>query len=147
MTFKQKRKLVAVALVGLLVIALAIAWGQRVPIAKSVIDDTLKEKGVSARYEIKRIGTKLQRIENIVIGDPANPDLTAEWAEVDTALRLFGAEVKAVRAGGVRLRGKLVDGVLNLGGHRLDRRTDDAGDCVRGRQRDTERKGQSGDQL
>jgi translocation and assembly module TamB len=115
MTFKRKRLWVALALVGLPLIALGIAWGQRVPIAQSLIDDTLKEKGVKARYEIKRIGTKLQRIEKIVIGDPANPDLTADWAEVDTSLRLFGADVKAVRAGGVRLRGTLVDGVLSLG--------------------------------
>jgi translocation and assembly module TamB len=115
MVSKRKRVWVATALIGLPLIALGIAWVQRVPIAQSVIDDTLKKKGVTAQYEIEKIGTGLQRFENIVIGDPANPDLTAEWAEVDTSLQLFGAEVKAVRAGGVRLRGKLMNGVLNLG--------------------------------
>ncbi len=115
MTFRRKRFWVAVALGGLPLIALGIAWLQREPIAKSVIDDTLAEKGVVASYDIKAIGTKLQRIEHIVIGDPAHPDLTAEWAEVDSSIRLFGADIKAVRAGGVRLRGKLVKGVLNLG--------------------------------
>jgi translocation and assembly module TamB len=115
MAFKRKRVWVTAALIGLPLIALLVAWVQRVPIAKSVIDDTLKDKGVAATYDIEQIGTKLQRIENIVVGNPANPDLTAEWAEVDTSLRLFGADVKAVRAGGVRLRGKLVEGALNFG--------------------------------
>jgi translocation and assembly module TamB len=115
MVFKRKRIWVAVALVGLPLVALSFAWFQREPIAKSMIDDRLAAKGVSATYDIKAIGTKLQRIEHIVIGDPSDPDLTADWAEVDTSLKLFGADMKAVRAGGIRVRGKLVGGVLTLG--------------------------------
>ncbi len=115
MTVRRKWVGVAVALVGLPLIALGIAWAQRVPIAKSVIDDRLANKGVKASYDIKALGTKLQRIEHIVIGNPASPDLTADWAEIDTSLRFFGADIRAVRAGGVRLRGKLVDGVVTLG--------------------------------
>ncbi len=113
---KLRRKwiwLAAVALVPL--VAVGIAWAERRPLAKSVIADELEKRGVAASYTVRHIGTKLQRIENIRIGDPAHPDLTAEWAEIDTSLWLFGAKVKAVRAGGVRLRGELIDGVPHFG--------------------------------
>ena len=49
------------------------------------------------------------------MGDPARPDLTARWVEVDIAFAGLTPQVAAVRAGGVRLRGSLHDGVLKLG--------------------------------
>jgi translocation and assembly module TamB len=110
MEWRRKRVWIGLAFIGLPLIALGIAWAQRSPIAKSMIDDELKARGVQATYEITRIGTSKQRIANIVIGDPARPDLTADWAEIDTSLGLSGATVRAVRAGGVRLRGRLVEG-------------------------------------
>ncbi len=110
MEWRRKRVWIGLAFIGLPLIALGIAWAQRSPIAKSMIDDELKARGVPATYEITRIGTSKQRIANIVIGDPARPDLTADWAEIDTSLGLSGATVRAVRAGGVRLRGRLVEG-------------------------------------
>lgn len=100
----------ALALLALPLVALAIAWVQRTPIAQSMINDELTARGVPATYEIKRIGTSRQRIERIVIGNPASPDLTADWAEIDTSLGFDGATVRAVRAGGVRLRGRMIEG-------------------------------------
>jgi translocation and assembly module TamB len=115
MNFRRKRIWVVMAITALPLLAIAIAWTQRAPIAKSYIDKELAKRGVQATYDIREIGTKRQRIENIIIGDPARPDLTADWAEIDTSLRFFGADVKDVRASGVRLRGTLKDGILNLG--------------------------------
>lgn len=111
----QRKWLILAAVAGLPLLALAIAWTQRQPIAKSVIDDALKDRGVPASYRIVRVGTKLQRLEKLVVGDPLRPDLTAQWAEVDTSLSWAGAEIKAVRAGGVRLRGRLQNGVVSFG--------------------------------
>ena len=110
MALATKRKGMVLALLALPLIALVIAWSQRNPIAQSMINDELTARGVPATYEIKRIGTSRQRIEKIVIGNPASPDLTADWAEIDTSLGFNGATVRAVRAGGVRLRGRMIEG-------------------------------------
>lgn len=90
-------------------------WIERTPIATSFIDDALKARGVPAGYRLTQVGLRTQRIENIRIGDPASPDLTADWAEIRLAVGLSGVRVAAIDAGGVRLRGKLVDGALSLG--------------------------------
>jgi translocation and assembly module TamB len=99
----------------LIPLAIGIAWAQRKPIAHQLIYDELAKRGVPATFNIKRVGTKLQRIEKIVIGDPNNPDLTADWAEIDTGISLSGVVVKAVRASGVRVKGQLVGSTLKLG--------------------------------
>jgi len=90
-------------------------WLERVPIAASYIDEMLKAKAVPARYRLARIGFRTHRIEAIRIGDPANPDLTADWAQVELGFGLSGVTVRAIDAGGVRLKGKLADGRLSLG--------------------------------
>ena len=111
----NSRKWVWLAAAAFPLIVAGIVWAQRTPIAQSMLNEELAKRNVSARYVITRLGTKRQRIEDIVIGDPARPDLTAEWAEIDTSLRFSGATVTAIRAGGVRLRGRLVDGVVSFG--------------------------------
>ncbi|ATE66031.1 YdbH domain-containing protein [Rhizorhabdus dicambivorans] len=90
-------------------------WTERTPIAASYIDEALAAKGVPASYRLTRVGFRTQRIEAIRIGDPAHPDLTADWAEIELAVGLTGVRVRAIDAGGVRLRGRLVDGKLSLG--------------------------------
>lgn len=100
-------------------------WIERTPIAASYIDDALTARGISASYKLAHVGFRTQRIEAIRIGDPANPDLTADWAEVELAVGLTGVSVRTVDAGGVRLRGRLVDGRLSLGA--LDRMMPESG--------------------
>lgn len=113
----RTRRLRRFVLILLAVVALAVlgVWTQRKPIARDFIDDELERRGVPARYEVTRIGLRTQRLENVSIGDPARPDLTADWAEVDIVAGFRGARVRAIRAGGVRLRGRLVDGVVRFG--------------------------------
>lgn len=95
--------------------AAGILWSQRRPIADGFIRDALIQRGVPARYTIADIGFRTQRITNLVLGDPANPDLTADWAEIDLSLGFGEPEVVAVRAGKVRMRGRVVGGTLTLG--------------------------------
>ena len=90
-------------------------WIQRTPIATSYIDDMLGAARVPASYRLTEVGFRTQRIENIRIGDPANPDLTADWAEIRMSVGLGGVSLRAVDAAGVRLHGRLVDGKLSLG--------------------------------
>lgn len=116
-TQRHTRKWLTPLAGGTAVIALVALglWSQRAPIAENFISRELGDLGVSARYDIADIGLRTQRIENIVLGDPDDPDLTARWVEIDLSLSGISPTVVAVRAGGVRMRGAIRGGVLNLG--------------------------------
>jgi translocation and assembly module TamB len=100
---------------GTTALVMAGLWTQRAPIAENFIGRELNRLGVQANYDLVDVGLRTQRIEHIVLGDPARPDLTAQWVEVDIAFAGLTPQVAAVRAGGVRLRGSLHEGVLRLG--------------------------------
>lgn len=100
---------------GSLALVLVALWTQRAPIAENFVSRELNRRGVQANYDLVDVGFRTQRIENIVLGNPARPDLTARWVEVDIAFAGLTPQVAAVRAGGVRLRGSYHDGVLRLG--------------------------------
>jgi translocation and assembly module TamB len=102
-------------LILLALIAAAIAWAMRKDIARNYADAEIKRRGIPARYQITEIGPSRQRLEKISLGDPANPDLTADWAEVITVTGFSGVSMKMVRAGGVRLKGKFADGRTTFG--------------------------------
>ncbi len=112
-------KYASLAMAGAGAAAVVAVWSYREPIARDAINGYLESRDVTASYDIRAIETRRQRLENIRIGDPKNPDLTADWAEIDVGPSLTGLTVRAVRAGGVRLHGRLVDGTLSLGA--LDR--------------------------
>lgn len=113
---RRSRALLAAGLGGLALAGGAVwLWTERTPIATSYIDDALKARAVPASYRLAHVGFRTQRIEHIRIGDPRHPDLVADWAEIELAVGLTGVSVRAVDAGGVRLRGRLVDGKLSLG--------------------------------
>lgn len=109
----------ALAGTGIVVLIGLTLWTQRQPIAENFISRELATLGVRADYDIVDIGLRTQRVENVVIGDPRDPDLTAQWAEIDLSITGLTPQVVAVRAGGVRMRGTLRDGTLTLG--ELDR--------------------------
>ena len=100
---------------GSLALILVALWTQRAPIAENFIGRELNRRGVQASYDLRAVGLRTQRIDNIVLGDRADPDLTARSVEVDIAFAGLSPHVAAVRATGVRLRGSYRDGVLRLG--------------------------------
>lgn len=106
---------VVLALMLVVLLVLVAAWTQRRTIASDVIDRTLAAKGVPVRYGIADLGFGRQRLADVVIGDPANPDLVADWVETRTSIGLSGARVTGLRAGHVRMRGRVVDGKVSLG--------------------------------
>ena len=110
---RARRALVAVSVLALA--ATAGVWLSRVPIATHVIDRELATRGVPARYHIADLGLGRQRLTNVVIGDPRDPDLVADWVETSTDVGLSGARVVAVRAGRVRARARWIGGKLSLG--------------------------------
>jgi translocation and assembly module TamB len=111
---RLKRRIFGAVLLFLFIL-LAIAWWQRVSIADRFVENGLAARGVRATYEIDQIGVRTQRIRNLVIGDPANPDLTARLVEIDVALNFSGAHLRDVRADGVKLRGRYANGRLSFG--------------------------------
>jgi translocation and assembly module TamB len=105
--------LIAIALVMLA--ALIALWIERKPLAGQVLDRELAKRGVPARYKISDLGFGRQRLTDVVLGDPRRPDLVADWLETRTRMTLSGPVVTGVRAGRVRLRGRLIDGRISLG--------------------------------
>lgn len=102
-----------------LALATGVVWIERRPIATGFVDRELARRGVPARYTIETVGLTRQRLTNVVIGDPAAPDLVADWIEVSTAMGLSGPSVTGLSVGRARLRARLVEGRLSLGS--LDR--------------------------
>jgi translocation and assembly module TamB len=110
-----KRRIALTVLVVVLV-ALLVAWAQRRPIASDFIDRELARRNVHATYEVKAIGFRTQRLDNLVIGDPRNPDLTARRVEVELSWGLRRPSVTLITARGVRLNARLgKDGKISFG--------------------------------
>ena len=115
---KRRRPRWRWALLGILLLILAIIlaiWLSRIRIATGFVEREFARRGVQATYKITRVGFRTQRIENLVLGDPRRPDLTARVVEVDVALGFRRIRADLIRARGVRLYGRLVDGKLRLG--------------------------------
>ena len=104
------------ALLALIVVAIAAVWLARKPIANNVVASELAKRGVQASYKLERIGLRTQRVSNLVIGDPANPDLTARVAQVQMRLKWDGSvEFYRIAARGVRLKGRVIGNKVSWG--------------------------------
>ena len=110
----KKRRIFSAALLLLLVL-LAIAWWQRYRLADNFVRDQITSRGITASYQIDEIGLRTQRLKNVVLGDPANPDLTAKIVEVDIIIGFGAPAIRTVRATGVRLRGQYLGDKLSFG--------------------------------
>lgn len=109
-------RLAALALLVLVLLAGLVAWIERRPIAADYIDRELARRHVHATYSVKRIGLHTQRLENLVVGDPRAPDLTARWVEVKLRWGLWRPKVSLITARGVRLNARLRrDGRISFG--------------------------------
>ncbi|MFZ9395226.1 MAG: intermembrane phospholipid transport protein YdbH family protein [Erythrobacter sp.] len=100
---------------GVLFAALAVAWFSRERIADNIIASQLDGMGIEASYEIEAIGPRRQVLRNLVIGDPARPDLVVERVEIVPVLRWWSAGIGSVTLVRPRLRASYLDGTLSLG--------------------------------
>lgn len=100
---------------GAVIVVIAGIWIAREPIADRFITDQLGSRGVPAQYQIDAIGFRSERLSNVVIGDPKNPDLTAKKVEVLLGYGWSGPYVTEIRAEGVRLYGRFIDDRLSFG--------------------------------
>ena len=100
---------------GTIVLMIGGLWLLRAPLADNFVADQLDQRGVKAQYEIETIGPRTQTLTNVIIGNPARPDLRARRVEVDVGWSWSGPVVSAIRADGVRVQGRWVNGRLSLG--------------------------------
>jgi hypothetical protein len=117
--WRRKRVLLPGAVAFALLVGLAVAWFWRERIASDFIERQLATYGVPATYEIERIGARREVLRDIVVGDPARPDLTIERAEVRIAYRFGLPRIGRVTLIRPRLYGRLVGGRVSFGA--LDR--------------------------
>lgn len=107
--------LISLGLLALLLAAFALAWANREAIADDVLSDLLRKQGIRAEYTIESIGTRRQVLRDIVVGDPARPDLTVERAELTIEPRFGFPRIGTVRLLRPRLYGSYRGGELSFG--------------------------------
>lgn len=112
------RKVLLVVASALLVLVLY-AWATREDIADNIIAAELERLGIPATYEIESVGPDRQVLRNIVVGDPARPDLTISRAQVTIVYRIGFPRVGGVTLVRPRLYGTFRNGKLSFGA--LDR--------------------------
>jgi translocation and assembly module TamB len=100
---------------GLFLVSGSTVWWERERIAGNVIDNYLAQNDVAARYDIVAIGATRQVVANLVVGDPARPDLVAERVVIKLGVGLTGPVIDQVAIDNPRLRGTVRDGRLSLG--------------------------------
>src|SRR3954447_11560638 len=106
----------ALAVLVLFALAVAAVWIERRPIATHYLKREFERRGVQATYHLDRVGLRTQEVSNLVIGDPARPDVTARHAIIQMRLKWDGSfEVYRIFTRGVRLRGRMVNGRVSWG--------------------------------
>lgn len=97
------------------VLAGSLAWLGRERIAGNLIEDTLANYGLEASYEIESIGARRQVIRNLVVGDPARPDFTAERVTLALSYTYGPPALGQIELTRPRLFGEFANGVLSFG--------------------------------
>ena len=115
----RRRRVWATRFLGvlfLLFVALLIGlWANRTELAKRFIDEELAAYDIPITYRVETVAPDRQVLVDIVIGDPARPDLVAERLEIDMAYRLSGVAIGQLRLVKPRLWGTLGSDGLSFG--------------------------------
>lgn len=111
----SRRTTVLGLLLAVVALGLAAVWFQRESIADKLIAGQLKDLGLPATYTIESIGPRRQVLTNIVIGDPARPDMTVERAVVEITPRLGMPTLEKVTLIRPRLYGSYRDAKASFG--------------------------------
>jgi hypothetical protein len=110
---RRKRRWWVLAL--LVLVVLGALWLAREQIANRIIAGQLENLDLPATYELERVSATRQVLSDVVIGDPARPDMTIERIEIET-VPTFGlptiGEVMLVRP---RLYGTYKDAKASFG--------------------------------
>ncbi|MBU1756249.1 MAG: exoprotein [Alphaproteobacteria bacterium] len=113
--WRKKRWIGSLGLVGAIALAIFALWLVRERIAGDVIDDQLALYDIPASYEIAHIGPQSQILTDVVLGDPARPDFTAERVELRLQHRLGTPTIERIILVRPRLFGMLRGGTPSFG--------------------------------
>lgn len=108
----RRRWLIAASILAL---GAGVVWLQRAPIASDILARELAERGVASQYRITALGARSAVLEDLRLGDPANPDLVARRARIDLGWSLFGPSIRRVMLDGMRLKAEFKQGRLHFG--------------------------------
>lgn len=109
--FSRLALVLVIVLLGLVVIG----WVQREQIARDLIGEQLDTAGIEARYTMEEINADRQVLTNIVVGDPARPDLTIEKVVVKLVYGFGVPEIGKVTVIKPRLYGTYRKGIASFG--------------------------------
>ena len=112
---RRKRWKVSLAVCVFLVAGVVYLWTQRERIADNVVAEQLAKFGIPATYTIESIGPYEEVLTDIVVGDPARPDLTVERAVVRLRYGWGVPEVRSITLIKPRLFGSYRSGTFSLG--------------------------------
>lgn len=112
---RRKRWWIMGGLLGATALGLTIAWIERETIADTVIAGQLDARKLPGTYTIESVGPLRQVLTNVVIGDPARPDLTVERVEIEITPTLGIPAVSRVTLVRPRLYGSYRAGSFSLG--------------------------------
>jgi hypothetical protein len=103
--YRRKRWAIPLGVLALLLLTLATGWLARERIADNIIADTLKRNNIPATYKVDSIAPERQILRDIVVGNPARPDLTVAQAIVHLRYRWGRPEITRVEIVSPRLYG------------------------------------------
>ncbi|HEY8573236.1 intermembrane phospholipid transport protein YdbH family protein [Phenylobacterium sp.] len=103
------------AIVGVVLLVIAVAlYASRKIIAREALTGWLESRGIASEAEVQAFGLT-GFTGRLRVGDPNNPDLTAERAEVTYALRGLRVEVRSVKLVKPVLKASFRGGKLSAG--------------------------------
>ncbi len=112
---RRMRRGVLAAGVGAMAVLVGIVWSERGDIADHAITTMLRRQGIPAKWRIASIGLGEQIIADVVVGDPAHPDLTIDRVITSAGLHGGAPGLDRVTLVNPRLRGAWRDGRLSFG--------------------------------
>lgn len=112
---RRWRREVGFVMAALGLAGLAVLWTQRISIANRIVAGQFDELGLPATYKVTAIGPRHQILTDIVIGDPAHPDLTVERAVIDISPQFGLPTIDRITLDRPRLYGTYRQAKLSLG--------------------------------
>jgi hypothetical protein len=114
--FRPRRGVLAlVAVLAVLALGLTALWLQRENLAHRIIGRQLSQYDLPATYRLEKVGPLEQVLTQVVVGDPARPDFTAERVEIHIAPTLGLPTIGRVRLIRPRLYGAYRSGLWQTG--------------------------------
>lgn len=113
--WRKKRWAIPGLSILVLIAVVLMAWASRESILDDLIRDQLSANNIPTTYDIARVGGRTQIISNLVMGDPEQPDFTADRVVIKLQHKIGLPEIAEVKFFNPRLYGRYVNGELSFG--------------------------------